>query len=168
MRKFRKKLALSYVFLGIIFFLVLVTFLFIKQEKDNARSSQSAIPTSTILPTSGSDLSYIKIVTDPDASLKILDMYDKEIGEATIQESIVDPVNPENKNESIKELNVQKPATGNYKLLIQGNTDAKFSIYFYDVNGDVSIVDKPVGGSASFIIFFDKYNNKKSYIKKIE
>lgn len=171
MKKPSQKLFLHYILLGIVLLLVLIiAFLFKAKEKNFQQTtiSQSNIPTTTILPISGSDLSYLKIVTDPDLNVKLLDIGGNEIGETFIQQPITDPVNPGNKNKSIKELNIQKPVTGNYQLIISSNADniSKISTYFYDINGEVSIAESTTTGDASFTIFFDKDNSKKSYIKK--
>jgi len=172
MNKSNRKRVLPYVLLGIVIFLILViTFLFKNQEKgQQATVPQIAVTTATILPTSGSDLSYIMVAADPDVSMKLYDAYGNKIADSSVQQPITDPVNPENKNNSVTQLYIEKLRTGNYRLIILSKTNkvSKISTYFYDINGDVSIAQSvAVAGSSSFILFFDKNDNKKSYIKQV-
>lgn len=136
-------------------------------DKQIAKKTQiNIIP--TINPTtSGSDLSYLMIVSDPNLDMKLLDTNGNQISEASTQQPIADPANPENKNEHIKQLYFQKPNTGNYKLITSSNINKiyKISIYFYDINGNIFMTEIKTTGTASFDIYFNKKNSKESYIK---
>jgi hypothetical protein len=170
MKKAGRRLTFLYIFFGIIITLVLWGIIFFDSKKETPKQNinkQSITPVATIIPTSNFDLSYIMVVVDPDLDVKLLDMSGNQIEEASTQQSIADLVNSENKNAAIKELLFQKPNTGSYQLITSSNINkiSKISIYFYDINGDVSMTESEIKGTESFSIYFDKESSKRSYVK---
>mgnify|MGYP001565719148 CR=1 FL=1 len=172
MKKAGRKWFFLYVLVGAIFLFMVFIIVFLNSKKESFKQNlnlnkQSTIPAATIIPTSSSDLSYIMVIADPDLDVRLLDMSGNQIAEASMQQSMTDPKNPENKNGSIKELYFQKPNTGSYQLITSGiiNKNSKLSIYFYDINGDVNMAESETKGAASFSIYFDKENSKRSYVK---
>ena len=171
MKKAGINLTFLYILFGIIIFLMLWGIIFFDSKKEAVEQNinkQSVTAVATIIPTSNSDLSYLMIIADPDLDVKLLDMSGNQIAEATMRESMTDTVNSENRSEAIKELIFQKPNTGSYRLISSGNVNKiyKVSIYFYDINGDVSMTESEAKGGGSFTIYFDKESSKRSYVKK--
>ncbi len=114
------------------------------------------------------DLSYIMVVGDSDISFKLLDKNGNVIGESSEQQPIIDPQNPNNKNKSISILYAPKPSTGNYKLIVSGNTDkvSTISTYLYDLNGNPSIIEATNLGNSSYTISFNKNDNSQGTVNK--
>lgn len=171
MKKNSRKWVFLYVLFGVIISLMLWGIFFLGSEKESIQENidkQVVTPVATIIPTSNSDLSYLMVIADPDLDVKLLDMSGNQIAEAIMQEPVVDPEDSENRSADIKELIFQKPNTGNYRLISSGNVNRvyKVSIYFYDINGDVSMAESEIKGSDFFTIYFDKENSKRSYVKK--
>ncbi len=170
MRKAGIKLTFLYILLGITIILVTWGIIFPNAKNKKVEQNiikQSIIPATTIIPSSSSDLSYLMIIADPNLDMKLLDTNGNQISESIIQQPITDPVSSKNKNQPIKELNLQKPNTGNYKLITSSNINkiSKISIYFYDINGNIFMTERKTTGTASFDIYFNKKNSKNSYVK---
>lgn len=120
---------------------------------------QSVIPQVTVLPsivspTSNADLSYMLIVANQDVAFKLLYKDGSKLAESFAQQAM-------------NELLYQKPATGDYQLVIVNNSvkESKVTVYFYDFNGNVTMMDKFVKDNTSLHIYFDKKNSNNSWIK---
>lgn len=117
---------------------------------------------------SNTDLSYIMLVANSNVILQLLDSNNNLIAESFVQQSLVDPLNPTNQNESVSLLYAPQPDSGNYKINVLGNDSdiSEISVYLYDAEGDVSLSNNQISGNESFIIGFDKNNSNNSTAQK--
>lgn len=86
---------------------------------------------------SNTDLSYIMITTNPNTQIELQDSDGDVVGETIIEDPIVNPEDPEQKNESLKILYLPKPSDTSYNLVITSSGNYEVKIYLYDKNGEV-------------------------------
>lgn len=118
------------------------------------------------------DLSYIMLVTDPNVSLKILDNTGVEMASGFVQQPMNDAADTGKHNKSITILYFQKPESGQYRIVVSGQSDKvyKFFAYLYDINGNVNLITQQgiltPNLTNLFEINFDKNNSHTSKINK--
>lgn len=118
---------------------------------------------------SNTDLSYIMLVSDPDVDIIVLDNNGNQVGEQFVQDSIINPNDPNQQNTPIKMYYYPQPSSGNYQISTSSSND-KFhtlSSYLYDSTGEVDIQVINVLSNSSYSIEFDKTNKNKSKTEKI-
>lgn len=117
---------------------------------------------------SNTDLSYIMIVADSDINLTLLDGDGNEIEKSFVQQPVVDPQVPGNKNEPISILYAPKLNTENYRLIVSGSPDkiSSISAYLYDTDGNPYIAETLNLGNNSYRILFNKNGNNKDAVDK--
>jgi hypothetical protein len=115
------------------------------------------------------DLSYLMFVVDPSVSITLKDNNGVSVGEAYLQNPIMDPTGQTSSNGgALKVLYFHKPDSGNYSVVLSSNISVAYSLqsYEYDKNGNVKkgSFTGVVGSNNSdtYLINFDKENSNNS------
>jgi hypothetical protein len=120
---------------------------------------------------SHTDLSYIVITGNPDATITLTDKTGIKIGESYL-EGLTNDLNSSLSNKPLQIYDYSMPTSGDYNVQLSSTKHDKYSfeLYLYDINGKVKVI-KPKGLALNkrlnnYTIHYDKNNLNKSYIYK--
>jgi len=110
-----------------------------------------------------SDLSYIVLSTDKDVNISLTDSSNTDVGDDFIQKPLEDDQgNGQLSGDPFQILHLPTPNSGNYSIQISSLFTRKYNlnVYFYDLNGEVKIVNLTgivsPGNPDIYSIYFDK------------
>ena len=117
------------------------------------------------------DLSYIMLTTNSGVNITLKDSGNNTVGESFIQQPLVNDANPPQANSPIQIFYLPKPNGGNYSLQLSSTNKQNYNlnIYFYNIDGDVKIMnikgDLNKNKQDNFVLNFDKNKLKNDKIK---
>lgn len=115
------------------------------------------------------DLSYIAIYSDEKTDIVLIDSSGKKLGQAQVQQPMVDPETKQALNSPINIFYYRKPISGFYtlKLTPEGKGEFSVDIFLYDKEGNVlQKVFNGLGGKTSSLkINFDRDDVQNSSIE---
>lgn len=90
---------------------------------------------------STTDLSYIMLTINPNVNINMINSNGQTIGNAFLEDSIVNPENSNQVSSPIKIYYIQKPEDENYTITLSSSSTSQYNleVYLYDTNGNVDV-----------------------------
>ena len=124
--------------------------------------SNSFLSLGSFVPSS-TDLSYIMVVTQPNVTISVIDESGNNSGYSFDQQAMINDINPSEANSPIKIFYLNKPTNQSYELDLSSPTNklTEFTIYLYDQNGSVKLVEEKAVLGISLDKFEINFNKNK-------